>query len=133
MILIKSFLTRVLFDCFKLLCAHINEWVKVRKCYSCLKMIMQTHLLIFFTIYSIKRAPRKRFYLYIKRLQSSTIFQQRKNHEVSCDWNFFMNFLTTANSKNIIATLSIHKNLSWHSFFYYISIQGNSISAGKGT
>ena len=133
MILIKSFLTRVLFDFFKLLCAHINEWAKVRKCYSCLKMIIQAHLLIFFTINSIKRASRKRFYLYIKRLQSSTIFQQRNNHEVWCDWNFYMNFLTTDNSKNVIATLNIHKNLSRHSFLYYISMQGNSISAGKGT
>ena len=133
MILIKSFLTKVLFDCFKLICVHVNEGCKVRECYSCLKMIIQAYLMIFFTIYFIKRASRKRFYLDIKRLELSTIFQQRNNHEVFCDWNFCMEFLTTANSKNINTTLRIHKNLSWHSFLYYISMQDNTISTGNGT
>ena len=39
MILIKSLLTRVLYDCFKLIYAYLNEGDKVRECYSCLKML----------------------------------------------------------------------------------------------
>ena len=38
MILIKSFLTGVLYDCFKLIYAYLNEGDKVHECYSCLKM-----------------------------------------------------------------------------------------------
>ena len=73
MILIKSFLTGVLYDCFKLIYAYLNEGDKVRECYSCLKMIVQGHLHVgFFTILFIKRASHRRFYLYIKLLQSST-------------------------------------------------------------
>ena len=38
MILIKSFLTRILYDCSKLTYAYLNEGKKVRECYSCFKM-----------------------------------------------------------------------------------------------
>ena len=40
----------------------------------------------------------------MKLLQSSTIFKQKKNHEVS---NFCLKFFTIPNGKNIIATPSI--------------------------
>ena len=40
----KSFLTRVLNDCFKLIYAYLNEGDKVRECYSCLKMMIQAHV-----------------------------------------------------------------------------------------
>ena len=44
MILVKSYLTEVLHDCFKLAYANVNEGDKVRKCYSCLKLMMQAHI-----------------------------------------------------------------------------------------
>ena len=40
----------------------------------------------------------------MKLLQSSTIFKQRNNREVYCDYNFFMKIFTTSNLKNTIAT-----------------------------
>ena len=56
----------------------MNKGDKVCECYSCLKMIVQAHLHVgFFTILFIKRALLKRFYLYMKLLQSSTIFKQK--------------------------------------------------------
>ena len=62
-ILIKSFLTGVLYDCFKLIYAYLNEGDKVCECYSCLKMVIQAHLHVgFFTIFFIKRESHKRFY-----------------------------------------------------------------------
>ena len=86
MILIKSFLTEVLYDCFKLIYVYLNEEDKVRECYNCLEMLVQAHLHVgFLTIFFVKRALLKRFYLYMKLLQSSTIFKQKNNHEVSCD------------------------------------------------
>ena len=75
MILIKSYLTGVFYVCFKLIYAYLNEGDKVRECYSCLKMMMQAHVHVVFS----------RFYLYMKLLQSSTIFKQKSNHEVSCE------------------------------------------------
>ena len=84
MILIKAFLKGVLYDCFKLIYAYLNEGDKVREYYSCLKMIVQVHLHVgFSTIFFIKRAPLKRIYLCMKLLQSSTIFKQKNYHEVS--------------------------------------------------
>ena len=44
MILVKSYFTEVLHDCFKLAYANVNEGDKVRKCYSCLKLMMQAHI-----------------------------------------------------------------------------------------
>ena len=41
---IKSFITRVLHDCFKLTYAYLNERDKVHECYSCLKMMIQAYL-----------------------------------------------------------------------------------------
>ena len=38
MILIKSLLTGVLHDRFKLIYAYLNEEDKIHECYSCLKM-----------------------------------------------------------------------------------------------
>ena len=79
MVLIKSFSAGVLYDCFKLIYMYLNEGDKIFECYSCLKTIVQTHLHVgFFTIFLIKRASLKRFYLYMKLLQSSTIFKQKK-------------------------------------------------------
>ena len=76
MIYIKSFLTGVLYDYFKLIHAYLNEGHKVRECYSCLKMIVQAHLyVVFLPIFSIKRTSLKRFFLYVKLLQLSTIFK----------------------------------------------------------
>ena len=39
MILIKSFLTGVLYGCFKRIYTSLKEWDKVRECYSCWKMM----------------------------------------------------------------------------------------------
>ena len=84
MILIKSL--GVLYDRFKLIYTYLNEWDEVRKCYSCLKMIIQAHLHVRFSSISfIKLASLKRFYLFMKLWQSSTISKQKNNHEVSCD------------------------------------------------
>ena len=44
MIFIESFLTRVLYDCLKLLYAYLNKGDKVREYYSCLKIKIQVHL-----------------------------------------------------------------------------------------
>ena len=41
----------------------------------------------------------------MKLLQESTIFKQKHNHEISC--NFCMKFFTPPSSKNTIATLRI--------------------------
>ena len=48
MILIKSFLAGVLYDCFKLIYAYLNEGDKFRESYSRLKMMIQVHLHIGF-------------------------------------------------------------------------------------
>ena len=56
----------------------MNKGDKVCECYSCLKMIVQAHLHVgFFTILFIKRALLKRFYSYMKLLQSSTVYKQK--------------------------------------------------------
>ena len=79
MILIKFFLTGVLYDCFKLTYAYLSEGDKVSKCYRSLKMIVQAHLhLFFFAILLIKCALLKRFYLCMKLLQSSITFKEKK-------------------------------------------------------
>ena len=73
------------FLCFKLIYVYLNEGDKFCECYSCLKLMIQAHLHVrFFTIFFINCASLKRFYLYIKLLQSSAIFK-KKNHERSCD------------------------------------------------
>ena len=78
MALIKTFLTGVLNDCFKHIYAYLNEEVKVCECYSCLKMMIQAHLYVgFFPIFCIEHALLKQFYLYMKLLQSSTIYKQK--------------------------------------------------------
>ena len=70
MILMRSFLTRVLYDCFKVIYAYLNHGDNVRECYSCLEMMMQAYLHVgFFTMFFIKRASLKRFYLYMKLLK----------------------------------------------------------------
>ena len=109
MILIKSFLTRVLYDCFKLIYAYLNERDEVRECYSCLKTMIQGYLHVaFFTMSFIKHASSlKWFYLYMKLLQSSLSFKQKNNHEVTCGLNFCMKIFTTPNSKNMIVSLHI--------------------------
>ena len=50
MILIKSFLTGILYDCFKRIYASLNEGDKVRECYSCWKMMIQSHLQVGFSL-----------------------------------------------------------------------------------
>ena len=73
MILIKSFLTDIWYDCFKLIYAYLNVGNQVRECYSCSKMIVRVHLHVgFFPILYIKPASLKRFCLYVKLLQSCT-------------------------------------------------------------
>ena len=60
MILITSFLTIILYNCFKLEYTYLNEGDKVRECYSCLNMMIQVHLLVgFLTIFFIKRETLK--------------------------------------------------------------------------
>ena len=75
-------LTRVFYDCFKLIYAYLKEGDKVRESYSCLQMMISCW---FFHSIISKRASLKRFYLHMKLLQSSTVFKQKNNHEVSCD------------------------------------------------
>ena len=62
---VKSFLTRVLHDCFKLTYAYLNERDKVYECYSCLKMIIYKpiYMLIFVAKFFSKRGSLKQFYL----------------------------------------------------------------------
>ena len=70
MILIKSFLTGVLYDCFKLMEGYLNQEDKIRKCYYCLKIMIQAHLHVcLFTIFFFKLASLKRLYLYMKLSQ----------------------------------------------------------------
>ena len=59
MILIKSFLAGVLYDCFKLIYAYLMG-DKVRECYSCLKTMIQAQLHVDFSvIFFTKRASLK--------------------------------------------------------------------------
>ena len=71
-------------------------------------MVILAHLHVgFFTIFFIKRALLKRFYLSSKLLQSRPTFKQKGNHKVSSHYISCMKFFTTSNLKNIIATLGI--------------------------
>ena len=80
MIFIKSFLTGVLYDCFKLMYAYLNEGDKVCECYGCLKMVIQARLHVGFSrMIFIKRTSLKLLSLYMKLLQSSTILKQKKS------------------------------------------------------
>ena len=55
---------------------YLNEGDRVRECYHCL--MIQVHLHVgFMTIVFIKPASFKSFYLYMKLLQSDTIFKQK--------------------------------------------------------
>ena len=63
MILIKSFLTGVSYDGFKLIYANFNDGDKVRECYSTLILMMQVHFHVgFFTKTFVKRVSLKRFF-----------------------------------------------------------------------
>ena len=65
-------------DPCQLIYAFLNEGDKIRECYRYLKMIKQPHLHVaFFTVFFLKRISIKRFYLYMKLLQSSIIFKQK--------------------------------------------------------
>ena len=102
-VIIKYVLTGVLYYYFKFIYAYLNEGDKVWKYYSCLKMMIQANLHVGFSkTFFIKRASLdsilKWFYLYLKLLQSSTIFKQK---------DICVKFFTTPNSKNIFATLGI--------------------------
>ena len=44
MIVVRSFLARALYDCFKVIYMYLNEADKVRHYYSCLKMMIEAHL-----------------------------------------------------------------------------------------
>ena len=71
-------------------------------------MVILAHLHVgFSTIFFIKRALLKQFYLPLKLLQSRTTFKQKDNHEVPSHWNICMKVFTTPSSKNIIGTLRI--------------------------
>ena len=61
----------------------------------------------FLTNFFIKQVSLKRFCKYMKLLQSSIIFKQGNNHEVSWDKNFSTKLFTALNSKKLIATLPI--------------------------
>ena len=76
-ILIKSsFLIGVLYDYFELIYVYLDEGDRVRECYHCL--MIQAHLHVgFMTIFFIKPASIKSFYLYMKLLQAGTIFKQK--------------------------------------------------------
>ena len=109
----------------------VSEGIKVRKCYSGLKMMIEACLRVgFFTIFFIKSTSLRRFRLYMKLLQSSTIFKQKINDEVSCDENFCMRFFTTLNSKKLIALLAIvtikNSELTFLLIFYF---HGNTLKS----
>ena len=75
----KSFLSGVLYDCFKVIYTYLNEGDKVCLCYSCLKMVTQADLHVgFFTIFFIKHTSHKQFYLHLELLKSSIFFKQKK-------------------------------------------------------
>ena len=77
-------LTGILYYSFKLIYACLNEGDQFCECYSCFKIVILAHLHIgFSTIFFIKRALLKRFYLSLKLLQSRTTFKQKGNYEVS--------------------------------------------------
>ena len=65
MILIKSFLIAVLYDCFKLIYAYLNEEDKVRECYSSLKMVVQAHLDVVFSQYFLINVHHLKDSIYI--------------------------------------------------------------------
>ena len=48
MVFMKSFLTAVFYNCFKLLHAYLNEADEARECYDCLKIMIQAHLHVAF-------------------------------------------------------------------------------------
>ena len=76
MILIKSFLTGVLYDCFKLIYTYLNKGKKVRQCNGCLKMI-QAHLyFVFFQNIFYKICITLRI-LYKKQFQPSAVFKEK--------------------------------------------------------
>ena len=63
MILIKSFLTGVSYDRFKLIYANLNEGDEVRECYSPLKLMIQVYFhVVFLTKFFVKHVSLKRFY-----------------------------------------------------------------------
>ena len=79
MIVIKCFLAGILYDCFKLIYAYLNEGDKGRECYSCLRLIVQAHLHVgFFTVFFIKRASLKRFYFYMRNYFNQAQFLIKK-------------------------------------------------------
>ena len=78
----QNYLTGVFHNCFKLIYAKLNEKNKFCEFYGCLKWMIQAHLHVdFFTIFFTKHVLFKRFYLYMKLLQSSSIFKQRNNNK----------------------------------------------------
>ena len=129
MILIKSFLTGVAYDCFKIIHQYLNEGDKVLECYSCLKMMVQAYLQVcFFLIFLNARGSLKRLYLHIKLLQSSTIFKQKNNEgNQNQNHNFY-------NSKNIIATLRIalQKKSSFPSRISSVNVNKSAGNCGFG-
>ena len=62
-VIIKSFLTEVLRDHFKVLNVFLNEGDKVGECYSCMKLMIETNLHVgFFTITFFEHFLLKRIY-----------------------------------------------------------------------
>ena len=65
--------------------------------------MVQAHLLVgFLKIYLIKNLSLMHFYYYVKLLLSSRVFNQRNDHEVSCDSDFCMNCFTSPNLHEMI-------------------------------
>ena len=72
----QIFLNRCFVWLFEFIYVYLNEEDRVCKRYHCL--MIQAHLHIgFTTIFFIKPASIKSFYLYMKLLQSGTIFKQK--------------------------------------------------------
>ena len=80
---------------------HISR--SVCECCSRLKALLHVRFFIFF----IKHVILKRFYGYLKQLQSSTILKLRYNHQASCYLKFSMKLFATLNSESIIGTITI--------------------------
>ena len=81
MILIESFLKEALYDWSKLVWVYLNDGDKVRECYANSLLInvrefkMQVFLHVdFFKTFLINYVLLKQSYLYMKQLQSITIF-----------------------------------------------------------
>ena len=111
-ILIKFFwkefcFIRVLYDCFKLIYAYLNEGDKIGERYSSLKMMIQAHLHVVFSQYLSLNVHHLNDSIYIWNCCNQARFSNKKIIMKCFAINIFAWFFTTPNSKNITETLRI--------------------------